>query len=72
MVLISTPQTDNGETALMEATEWGRLKAVRFLVNKGADVNTPDNSGRTPLRLAKEKGLQEVVDFLKETMATSR
>ena len=52
----------------MEATEWGRLEAVRFLVNKGADVNTPDNSGRTPLRLAKEKGLQEVVDFLKETV----
>lgn len=41
-----------GLTALCWACVRGRLSAVQNLIDRGADVNTSDNTGRTPLDLA--------------------
>ena len=40
------------------------LVLALMLVAIGADVNVNDDSGRTPLRRAKEKGHTEIVEFL--------
>ena len=34
---------------LIENAEKGRLKRVKYLISKGADVNAKDNSGYTAL-----------------------
>lgn len=41
-----------GLTALAWACVRGRLAAVQHLIERGAEVNTSDNTGRTPLDLA--------------------
>lgn len=48
-----------GLTALGWACVRGRLPAVQHLIERGAEVNTSDNTGRTPLDLAAFQ-----VDFL--------
>lgn len=50
--------------ALMEATRKGDLAQVQDLLEKGADVNTRDEYGWTPLTLAAEKGHLEIVKLL--------
>ena len=40
--------TDRGETALHAAASTGADTIVRFLVDKGADINAKDELGRTP------------------------
>ena len=52
-----------GTSLLSLATKNGRLDMVKFLVEKGADVNARGNDGETPLTLATK---QDVVDFLKQ------
>lgn len=41
-----------GLSAICWACVRGRLAAVQNLIDHGADVNTNDNTGRTPLDLA--------------------
>lgn len=41
-----------GDTALMLASRAGRLDIVRYLIEKGAEVNFQDNDGRTSLHYA--------------------
>jgi len=36
-------------TLLFSVATWGRVVATRFLIQKGADVNTSDINGNTPL-----------------------
>lgn len=50
-----------GRTPLHRAANNGRMEAVEYLVNKGADVNARDNNGETPL-LASRTG--DVIKFL--------
>jgi ankyrin repeat protein len=51
----------------MKAARHGNLEAVKYLVERGADVNAKDNDGKTPLMWAAEydgeKGLN-VVEYL--------
>ena len=62
------------ETPLINASEHGYLSIVKFLVEKGADVNKEckekiqDGSirVRTALKMAKKKGHDEVVTYLKD------
>jgi ankyrin repeat protein len=38
------------------ATERGHVEVIRELLSKGANVDTPDNKGWTPLHLAAKHG----------------
>ena len=42
---------------------------LRALVDAGANVNIPDGSGSTPLRLARNRGYQEMVAILENAGA---
>jgi ankyrin repeat protein len=52
--------------ALNGATGFGHLEMARWLLDHGADVNSPDFQGRTPLETATELGLSEIADLLRE------
>jgi ankyrin repeat protein len=47
---------ENGETALILAIQNNRVEAVRALLAHGANPNTADARGRTPLRAARVRG----------------
>ena len=61
-------------TALIEAIVLGNggerhTETLRALVDAGANVNIPDGSGATPLKLAKSRGYQEMVAILEKAGA---
>ena len=51
-------------TALLLASEHGHLGIVKSLLDKGANIETKDETGMTPLHLASENGNLEVIDLL--------
>jgi ankyrin repeat protein len=56
---------DGGDTVLHLATHRGNVQIVEFLLQQGADPNTPNNyHGRTPLHVAATKGRPELVKLL--------
>ena len=52
-------------TPLLLATTNDKPDVVSFLVSKNANVNAVDNSGRTPLHIASQKGLISCIQALK-------
>jgi ankyrin repeat protein len=54
----------NGKTALHLATENNRIEAVRFLIEKGLDINRPDRKGETPLDIVKQLNLIEIMELM--------
>jgi len=61
-------------TALIESIVLGNggknhTDTLRALVEAGANVNIPDGSGSTPLKLAKNRGYQEMVAILEKAGA---
>ena len=59
-----------GATALMMASEGGRLEVVRLLVERGANVNAARKSdGCTAMMWASEKGHLEIAQLLVESPA---
>jgi ankyrin repeat protein len=50
--------------AIIEAAKNGKLKEVERLLQRGADVNSSDSIGDTPLREAAGNGYTKLVDFL--------
>lgn len=55
---------DDGNTALMEASEKGEYSTVRALLDAGADVNAVNEDGETALMLASEEGNTAIVRML--------
>lgn len=63
-------KTSSGWTALMAAAAMGHGDVVRILCEKGADVKTRDKDyGVTALRLATDKGHDNIVEILKHAAA---
>lgn len=61
-----TPDRTRGQTPLWWAASHGHLSLARTLIDRGADVNTPDHHGGTPLTQAASSGHLEMVRFLVE------
>ena|GEM_PF-4845090 len=59
----------NGETRLLRAVKEGDIKKTELLLKQGANVNTKDEKGLTPLDIAMQKGNQSMTQFLKENGA---
>ena len=55
-----------GYTCLMMAARNARPDLVRYLVEKGADVNARAGDGNTPLSLATNRDDLEIITLLKE------
>ena len=56
---------NDGDTALIAAVNSEHLEAVKFLIDKGAEVHTKAMNGDTALERAKERGYEEIAKFLK-------
>ena len=57
-------------TALMQAARKGRVRAVRMLIEAGANVNARSEEGQSPLSTAREGGHPEVAAMLEAAGAT--
>ncbi len=55
-VAIDASSPKHGDTPLMNAAWGGQPEAVALLLDRGAPVNSRDGLGRTPLRVAIERG----------------
>lgn len=59
------PSEDNvGMSPIHWACTEGRLEVVRFLVERGVNINVTDTSGCTPLLIAAQYGQADVAAFL--------
>lgn len=57
-------QSDLKFTALHFATFKGNFSVSKFLIEHGADLNIPDNKGRTPIFHTVSEGHYQIVDYL--------
>lgn len=62
--LVANTRGKDGKTPLIIAAQEGKLDAVKFSVDKGANVNAIDNYGWTPLMYATWEGHLDVVQYL--------
>lgn len=53
-----------GGSALHYACSWGDLRAVRLLVEAGADVNNLADMDETPLQIAVHSRFLDIIEFL--------
>lgn len=56
-------------TALINATFYGEIEIMRWLIEKGADVNYQDKGGYTPLHFAVQERRMNALDLLFENGA---
>ena len=49
----------------MFAAKSGNLEVVKYLIDKGADVNSKPMNGFTALKMAQMRGHEEMVELLK-------
>ena len=58
--------TSNKSTLLHLAVSYSHEKIVRFLVNKGLNINAKNNLGNTPIHISAMKGNDQILLFLLE------
>ena len=61
---INASINEYNRTLLHEAAIMGKINAVNFLIEKGAQIDARDKAGKTPLDLAAICGHQKVVELL--------
>lgn len=66
----NSAREDNNKTVLMYAVWVGNADAVKYLIEKGADVNAQDTGGATALHLAAWKGYTPIALYLIEKGAS--
>ena len=59
-----------GDTGLIEASRNGYTDIVKYLVEKGADVNAKNNKNKTALDYAIKREYTEVIKILRNAGAT--
>lgn len=64
--IINARDVSSGETALHIVTQRRDITWLSYLLGKGANVNQPDDRGRTPLQLAVNLGWREGAEFMVE------
>ncbi|KAL3673121.1 hypothetical protein V7S43_002416 [Phytophthora oleae] len=57
---------ESGDTALLNAAEYGLIKHVEKLLAHGADANAQDQDGRSAMDIAGEHGFTDIVNVLAE------
>ncbi|KAH7485492.1 hypothetical protein PRIC1_004796 [Phytophthora ramorum] len=57
---------ESGDTALLNAAEYGLTKHVEKLLAHGADANAQDSNGRSAMDIAGEHGFVDIVNVLVE------
>ena len=53
-----------GEACVYRAARWSKHAALQLVLAKGADVNFPNETGRTPLSIAASEGSKEGMEIL--------
>lgn len=61
---INTNDQEAKQTPLFFATSSGNISLVKFLVEKGANVNVVDDFGQSPITLAVAQGYPDIIDIL--------
>lgn len=61
---INKQQTGSDQSPLMHAVLMGKIKAVKYLLKKGADVNVAERDGYTPMHGAGFQGRAEIAKVL--------
>lgn len=67
----NTARSDNNKSILMYASWVGNTPAVKYLVEKGADINANDSSNATALHLAIWKDHTDIALYLLENGASA-
>ena len=62
--VVNTKDISSGDTAMHIVTQRRDVTWIRFLAQKGANVNARNNKGETPLQLASNLGFAEGVEAL--------
>ena len=63
---VKVDATPTRETVLFECVTWDRLDILKVLLERGADINAPNNIGETPLAQALRTGKTAIAKFLVE------
>ncbi|KAK9882102.1 hypothetical protein WA026_018946 [Henosepilachna vigintioctopunctata] len=56
-------QDSDGQTALHYSSSCGHLECVRFLLSRGALLNIEDNDGLSPVDVANDRNIKELLIF---------